>query len=696
MQWEQRAPLRPMAAQRPRYWMFADVQRLEGLAGYSEIFRISWLVSDPSGRMVDAKQLYVRPTSQLLRRKARQALANTADVNAAILEGLERDNDRRDSYPILLASDVAVMFNLVEALDELDSYVRHAFVQCQRDFGIVLPDRTALPRLVLDVTAGLSGQLDSYSRLALERIFREYYILEVSGSVSGAFDRCRVMAAQFVRDGRGTPLSSTPPQRLADLLAADTSQWARLPMPALGVAMGVPQQQPPQPALSTLRSPGLAAVPAPYAYGLSPVPGYALPPTSSSLLDPSARGSATAESASAPVHASVLTCAVPVGSVVRLRGLPWAATVQDLSDWLEAPPSNAVTSGDRAMIEDFLQRPLRVVPGGIRFVYNHQGKKTGEAFVQFADGGDAARCQLKHEDTMGHRYIEVFLSSHEEMVTALARAEARRSGGGNGEGGIPGVSGTGMARNGARGAERRALPMESPTYEAAPAVCLGTPALPPASGGGGGVGIEAGMGSSVEAAPAVCLGAPAVQSSPPSVQPAAALVRSSSSSSSSSANNNTSARGSDPLTAPALSPCLRMSGLPPNVTEADIERFFGRDVLDADNGSAILQRFAECGVRVPAGARIPTIFIQRPARASAADPRAVTSVQATIVLRTAAERDRAIQQHQGRSVRPHDTHPVQLTPISCVEVALSTGVLSVTHSAPSGSSSTAGSRSARP
>ncbi|KAK4535977.1 hypothetical protein CDCA_CDCA06G2002 [Cyanidium caldarium] len=689
MQWERRAPLRPMAAQRPRYWMFADVQRLEGLAGYSEIFRISWLVSDPSGRTVDAKQLYVRPASQLLRRKVRQTLANAADMNAAILEGLERDNDQRDSYPILLASDVAVMFNLVEALDELDSYVRHAFVQCQRVFGIVLPDRTAVPRLVLDVTAGLSGQLDSYSRLALERIFREYYILEVSGSVSGAFDRCRVMAAQFVRDGRGTPLSSTPPQRLADLLAADASQWARLPMPALGVAMGVPQQQPPQPALSTLRSPGLAAVPAPYAYGLSPVPGYALPPTSSSLLDPSARGSAAAESA--PVHASVLTCAVPVGSVVRLRGLPWAATVQDLSDWLEAPPSKAMTSGDRAMIEDFLQRPLRVVPGGIRFVYNHQGKKTGEAFVQFADGGDAVRCQLKHEDTMGHRYIEVFLSSHEEMVAVLARAEARRGGGGNGEGGTTGMSGTGMVRNGARVAERRTLPVESPTYEAAPAVCLGAPVLPPASGGG----IEAGIGSSVEAAPAVCLGAPAMQSSPPSVQPAAALVRSSSSTA-----NNTSARDSDPLTAPALSPCLRMSGLPPNVTEADIERFFGRDVLDADNGSAILQRFAECGVRVPAGARIPTIFIQRPAPTSAADPRAVLSVQATIVLRTATERDRAIQQHQGRSVRPHDTHPVQLTPISCVEVALSTGVLSVTHSAPSGSSSgsssTAGSKSARP
>eukprot|EP00743_Colponemidia_sp_Colp-15_P002917 GILK01003156.1.p1 GENE.GILK01003156.1~~GILK01003156.1.p1 ORF type:complete len:464 (-),score=39.76 GILK01003156.1:338-1729(-) len=85
--------------------------------------------------------------------------------------------------------------------------------------------------------------------------------------------------------------------------------------------------------------------------------------------------------------------------VVRLRGLPWSATDDDI----------------RGFFKD-----LSIVPNGTYIVLNHQGRPSGEAFAEFATDEDGKLAIGRHKQLMGRRYVEVFPS------TASALACARR------------------------------------------------------------------------------------------------------------------------------------------------------------------------------------------------------------------------------------------------------------------------------
>lgn len=106
-----------------------------------------------------------------------------------------------------------------------------------------------------------------------------------------------------------------------------------------------------------------------------------------------------------PAVAVPVAAAVPVGGIVRLRGLPWSCGEQDVLDFFEGIP---------------------VVPNGVHFVRNAHGKATGEAFVQLHAQESVHLALQQHKKMMGRRYIEVFKSSPVDMSNHLGRADARR------------------------------------------------------------------------------------------------------------------------------------------------------------------------------------------------------------------------------------------------------------------------------
>ena len=55
------------------------------------------------------------------------------------------------------------------------------------------------------------------------------------------------------------------------------------------------------------------------------------------------------------------------------------------------------------------------MPNGIILRVDPEGKTTGEAFVQFASQELAEKALGKHKERIGHRYIEMFNSSQEEV-----------------------------------------------------------------------------------------------------------------------------------------------------------------------------------------------------------------------------------------------------------------------------------------
>eukprot|EP01012_Entosiphon_sulcatum_P008248 TRINITY_DN14414_c0_g1_i1.p1 TRINITY_DN14414_c0_g1~~TRINITY_DN14414_c0_g1_i1.p1 ORF type:complete len:445 (-),score=45.44 TRINITY_DN14414_c0_g1_i1:1040-2353(-) len=103
----------------------------------------------------------------------------------------------------------------------------------------------------------------------------------------------------------------------------------------------------------------------------------------------------------------VLAKTTPVGPSgwVRLRGLPFSCTVGDIADFFNG------FAFDQQLIH------LPVHPSG---------RPTGEAFVLFQDFTEAQRALQKDRQMIGNRYIELFLSSYEDVASTLGRASRDR------------------------------------------------------------------------------------------------------------------------------------------------------------------------------------------------------------------------------------------------------------------------------
>ncbi|XP_077375981.1 epithelial splicing regulatory protein 2 isoform X2 [Festucalex cinctus] len=89
--------------------------------------------------------------------------------------------------------------------------------------------------------------------------------------------------------------------------------------------------------------------------------------------------------------------------IVRMRGLPFTATSQEVLDFLG--PESPVTDGAE----------------GLLFVKYPDGRPTGDAFVLFSCDEYAQNAMKKHRQILGKRYIELFRSTAAEVQQVLTR-----------------------------------------------------------------------------------------------------------------------------------------------------------------------------------------------------------------------------------------------------------------------------------
>lgn len=86
--------------------------------------------------------------------------------------------------------------------------------------------------------------------------------------------------------------------------------------------------------------------------------------------------------------------------VIRMRGLPFSATKQDVINFFQGLP----------VADDMIQ-----------FVVRGDGRVTGEAFVSFGSTSDSESAMQRNGNHMGTRYVELFPSTPEEIVRHMNR-----------------------------------------------------------------------------------------------------------------------------------------------------------------------------------------------------------------------------------------------------------------------------------
>ncbi|XP_030458691.1 uncharacterized protein LOC115679229 isoform X2 [Syzygium oleosum] len=86
--------------------------------------------------------------------------------------------------------------------------------------------------------------------------------------------------------------------------------------------------------------------------------------------------------------------------ILRLRGLPFSAGKDDVLEFFK----------DFELSED-----------SIHIVFNSEGRPSGEAFAEFASAEDSRAAMAKDRMTLGSRYIELFVSTLEELDEAVSR-----------------------------------------------------------------------------------------------------------------------------------------------------------------------------------------------------------------------------------------------------------------------------------
>ncbi|KAG1675093.1 Heterogeneous nuclear ribonucleoprotein H2 [Nymphon striatum] len=89
---------------------------------------------------------------------------------------------------------------------------------------------------------------------------------------------------------------------------------------------------------------------------------------------------------------------------VWLRGIPFGCSKEEIAQFFAG---------------------LKIVPNGITLPVDDTGRSTGEAFVQFASKEIAEKAMGKHKEKIGHRYIEIFQSSLQEVRNATQKSNPR-------------------------------------------------------------------------------------------------------------------------------------------------------------------------------------------------------------------------------------------------------------------------------
>jgi heterogeneous nuclear ribonucleoprotein F/H len=96
----------------------------------------------------------------------------------------------------------------------------------------------------------------------------------------------------------------------------------------------------------------------------------------------------------------------PHTGYIRLRGLPFNATTQDILNFFKE------------------YKPLET---SAILTYRADGRATGEGYVAFDDVEDAKGAMSLHRRTIGSRYVELFISNKEEYKRNVTRSTTAQS-----------------------------------------------------------------------------------------------------------------------------------------------------------------------------------------------------------------------------------------------------------------------------
>jgi len=91
------------------------------------------------------------------------------------------------------------------------------------------------------------------------------------------------------------------------------------------------------------------------------------------------------------------------GPVVRLRGLPYSTTADEIIKFLQGCDIDGGESG-------------------VHFTFSREGRPSGEAFVELSSEEDVANATAQNNEHIGSRYIEVFRVERSEMEWMIKRA----------------------------------------------------------------------------------------------------------------------------------------------------------------------------------------------------------------------------------------------------------------------------------
>ncbi|KAA0203402.1 hypothetical protein HAZT_HAZT000863 [Hyalella azteca] len=90
--------------------------------------------------------------------------------------------------------------------------------------------------------------------------------------------------------------------------------------------------------------------------------------------------------------------------VLRLRGLPWSTTEEEIVKFFD---------------------PVELAGGidGVHITLSRDGRPSGEAYVELANMEDLSEAEKKHNQHIGRRYVEVFRARRSEMERSMNRGK---------------------------------------------------------------------------------------------------------------------------------------------------------------------------------------------------------------------------------------------------------------------------------
>ena len=86
-------------------------------------------------------------------------------------------------------------------------------------------------------------------------------------------------------------------------------------------------------------------------------------------------------------------------SVIKLRGLPWSVTIEDIATFLSG---------------------IDIPAGGVHLMNGPSGRPSGLAYVELKEEEDQAEALRRDKQSIGGRYIDVFACSQTELQARLA------------------------------------------------------------------------------------------------------------------------------------------------------------------------------------------------------------------------------------------------------------------------------------